>query len=177
MKTIEIVLIKNLVFPEKDLCTLREHFRTLQEYASPDVYDYYKLGGKDILMALKPEVLTKDLIPMLKDLYAEYYDERLVHQREDILHEFEKYDEITWELCENTGHKYADKYYPSFINDAYARPYLMYEEGVKADCTGIVLHIIPPEEATFAALYTLDAELQNKLSSHPLAKALKVCVR
>ena len=63
-----------------------------------------------------------------------------------------------------------------FINDAYTKPFLMHEHGVKADCTGIILCSIPPEMATFSMLYTLEQEIQNKLGAHCLAKALKVCL-
>lgn len=177
MKTITIQLLKSLIFPEKDIYKLRNYFRTLEEYAPPEVYDYKKLGGTDILMLLNTEVLTKDLVPMLEDFYKEFPDINCVQQRNAVLQEFGKFKEITWGLCEETGYKHSEAFYPAFMNDAYPKPFLMYEEGVKADCTGIVLHIIPPEKATFAMLYTLEKELQTKLASHPLVKALKVCIR
>lgn len=81
MKTITIQLIKNLVYPEKDISKLRHYFRTLEEYAPSDLYDYFKLGGTDILMMLKAEVLTKDLVPLLNDLYKEFPDTDCVQQR------------------------------------------------------------------------------------------------
>ncbi len=52
----------------------------------------------------------------------------------------------------------------------------MYEEGIEADCSGIILCSIPPEKATFSMLYTMEEEIHKKLSKHPLAKALKVCM-
>lgn len=156
---------------------LRNHFGTLMEYAPPEVYDYKKLGGTDVLMLLNPEILTKDLVPMLEDFYKEFSDAESVSQRNAVLQEFGKFEKITWELCEETGYKHSEAFYPAFINDAYPKPFLMYEEGIKADCTGIIIHIIPAEKATFAMLYTLEKELQTKLSTHPLAKALKVCIR
>lgn len=176
MKTITIQLIKTLVFPEKDICKLRSYFRTLEEYAPPEVYDYFKLGGTDILMMLKTDVLTKDLISMLREFYKEFPNADVVKQREAILQEFERYKEISWELCEEMGYKHSEEFYHCFSNDANPKPFLMYEEGVKADYTGIILYIIPPEEATFAMLYTLEKELQNKLGAYPLSKALKVCI-
>lgn len=177
MKTITIQLIKNLIFPEKDIHKLRHYFRTLEEYAPSDIYDYFKLGGTDIFMKLNPTVMTNDLVSLLKDFYEVYPDPQCLQQRENVLEKFRKYDEVSWELCEELGYKCSERFYPAFMNDAYPKPFLMYEEGVKADCTGIVLHIIPPEKATFAMLYTLEKELQTKLASHPLAKALKVCIR
>lgn len=177
MKTITIQLIKSLIYPEKDIYKLRNYFRTLEEYAPPEVYDYKKLGGTDILMLLNSDVLTNDLVPMLKDFYKEFPDTECVRQRESVLQEFEKQEEITWGICEETGYRYSEAFYPAFINDVYPEPFLMYEEGVKVDCTGIILHIVPPEKASFAMLYTLEKELQTKLVSHPLAKALKVCIR
>ncbi|MGM9789985.1 MAG: hypothetical protein ACI3Y9_06725, partial [Candidatus Cryptobacteroides sp.] len=41
---------------------------------------------------------------------------------------------------------------------------------------GIILSSIPPETATFSKLYALEQEIQNKLCSYKLAKALKVCM-
>lgn len=177
MKTITIQLIKNLVFPEKDICKLRPYFRTLEEYAPSDLYDYFKLGGTDILMMLKAEVLTKELVPMLHDFYDEFPNPGCVQQREAVLQEFGKCEKVSWKLCEEMGYKHSEEFYPCFTNDANPMPFLMYEEGVKADCTGIILYKIPPEKATFAMLYSMENELQTKLSSHPLVKALKVCIR
>lgn len=177
MKTITIQLIKTLTYPEKDIVKLEYYLRTLYEYAPKELYDYYKLGGEDILMMLKKEVLTNNFVPMLKDFYAEYHDTKSRKQIENILQEFRKQKEISWELCEKIGYENADTFYPFFMNDANPQPFLMYEEGIKTDCTGIILHAIPPEKATFAMLYTLEKELQDKLKQHPLAKALKVCVR
>lgn len=177
MKTITIQLIKSLIFPEKDIYKLRNYFDTLKEYAPLEVYDYNKLGGTDILMLLNSEVLTKDLVPMLEDFYNIFHDSGCIRQREAVLQEFGKCEEITWGLCEETGYKHSEAFYPAFINYAYPGPFLMYEEGVKADCTGIIIHMFPPEKATFAMLYTLEKELQTKLSTHPLVQALKVCIR
>lgn len=177
MKTITIQLIKNLVYPEKDNNKLRHYFQTLEEYAPSDLYDYFKLGGTDILMMLKAEVLTKDLVPMLQDMYKEFPEPDCAQQREAVLQELGKSEKISWELCEELGYQHSEAFYPCFTNDAYTKPFLMYEEGVIADCTGIILYMIPPEKATFAMLYFLENELQTKLSSHPLVKALKVCIR
>lgn len=128
-------------------------------------------------MLLNSEALTKDLIPMLEDFYKVFPDTECIRQREAVIQEFGKCEEITWGLCEETGYKHSEAFYPTFINDVYPEPFLMYEEGVKADCTGIILYIVPPEKATFAMLYTLEKELQTKLCSHQLVKALKVCIR
>lgn len=177
MKTITIQLLKNLVFPEKDICELRHNYRTLEEYAPSDLYDYFKLGGTDILMTLKADVLTKDLVPMLQDFYNEFPEPNCIQQREAVLQELGKCEKVSWELCEEMGYEHSEAFYPCFTNDAYPKPFLMYEEGVKADCTGIILYMIPPERATLTMLYSLENELQTKLSSHPLVKALKVCIR
>lgn len=141
MKTITIQLIKNLIYPEKDIGKLRKNYGTLEEYAPPEVYDYKKLGGTDILMLLHSEVLTKDLVPMLEDFYKVFPDPKCIRQREAILQEFGKCEEITWGLCEETGYKHSEAFYPAFVNDVYPEPFLMYEEGVKADCTGIILDV------------------------------------
>lgn len=52
----------------------------------------------------------------------------------------------------------------------------MYEDGVKADCTGIIIGVIPPDTATFSMSYTFEQEIQSKLCAHSLAKALKTCI-
>lgn len=177
MKTITVQLIKNIIFPEKDIYNLKHYFHTLEEHAPSDIYDYFKLGGTNIFMKLNPTVMTNDLPLLLKDFYKAYPDPQSIQQRENVLHEFSKYGEITWELCEELGYKHSEEFYPAFMNDAFPKPYLMYEDGLKAECTGIVLHIIPPEAATFDMLHTLEDSLHSRLSSHPLAKALKVCIR
>ena len=94
-----------------------------------------------------------------------------------IFQEFEKYDTITCEMCEAIGYEHYDSFDPVFSNDAYPKPFLMYENRIIADCTGITLHTVPPEKATFSMLYNLEREIQEKLSGHVLAKALKVCIR
>ena len=177
MKTIEIQLIKNLIFPMDKVRTLECALHTLYEYAPEDVYEYFILGKEDILMMLKTSLLTDDLVPMLRDFYKEYGDNEYVKQYQAILHEFEQYDSITCDMCESIGYEHYDTFDPVFSNDANPQPFLMYENGLKASCTGITLHTIPPEKATFSMLYNLEKEIQKKLSGRPLAKALKVCIR
>ena len=157
--------------------TLNRALRTLYEYAPEDVYGYYILGKEDFLMTLKTSILTDDLVPMLKDFYNEYGDKEYTQQYQAIIQKFKQYDTISCEMCEAIGYENDDSFDPVFSNDANPRPFLMYENGVTADCTGITLHTIPPEKATFSMLYNLEKEIQEKLSDHPLAKALKVCIR
>lgn len=176
MKTLTIQLIKNFIFPEKDIFTLKRAIRTLYEYAPTEIYNYYKLGGTDFFMVLKPEVVTADLVPFLRDFYSEIYGDKYMSTREAILEEFGKYDNITWEMCEDIGYQKEYEFYPCFQNDAYPHPYLMCEAGVNAETTGIIIGVIPPEKATFSMLESLEGELQEKLKEHPLVKAIKVCL-
>lgn len=177
MKTIEIQLIKTMVIPLDKIRTYNPALRTLYEYAPKDVYGYYTIGKDFLLMQLETDPLTIGLVPMLKDFYKEYGDMKYSQQYQAVLQEFEQYDSITFEMCESIGYEHYDTFDPVFSNDASPKPFLMYENGVKADCTGITLHTIPPEKATFSMLYTLEKEIQEKLSAHPLAKTLKVCIR
>ena len=128
------------------------------------------------MATLNAGLLTSDLIPMLKNFYSEFGDKRYSLQYDAVLRELNKLDAISYGICESLGYKNEEEFYPVFINDAYTKPFLMHEHGVKADCTGIILCSIPPEMATFSMLYTLEQEIQNKLSAHCLAKALKVCL-
>lgn len=177
MKTITVQLIKNMGLPQKDVFKLRNSIHTLYEFASPDIYDYQKLGGNYIMMSLKTDILTTNLIPMLNKFYSDSYSNKYSKQQEDILKKFENCDQITWWLCEEVGYRNAETFYPCFVNDANPKPYLMSEQMINVNCTGIILRRIPPEEATFAMLYTLESDLQKSLSAFPLAKALKVCIR
>ena len=113
---------------------------------------------------------------MLRDFYSEYGDKKYSQQYSAVLQELNKNDTLSFDKCEKLGYINEDAFYPVFINDVYPEPFLMYENGVKADCTGIILCSIPPEKATFSMLYTMEQEIQNKLSSYNLAKALKVCI-
>lgn len=176
MKTIVIQLLKSMVLSEDDYFRLRYSGQTMMDYAPDGVYNYYKLGGHAIMATLNPNLLTSDLIPMLEEFYSEYGDKKYSLQYDTVLQELNKLDKISFEICEKLGYKNEEAFYPVFINDANTRPFLMYEDGVKADCTGIILCSIPPETATFSMLYTLEQEIQNKLSTHNLAKALKVCM-
>lgn len=176
MKTIVIQLLKTMVLSEDDYLRMRYFCHTMEDYAPDGVYNYYKIGGRDIMATLNADLLTSDLIPMLKEFYTEYGDKKYYPQYDAVLQELNKLDKISFEICEELGYKNEETFYPVFINDANTRPFLMYEDGVKADCTGIILCAIPPETATFSMLYTLEQEIQNKLSTHNLAKALKVCM-
>lgn len=177
MRTIEIQLIKSLIYPMDKVRTLKSALQTLYEYAPNDVYEYFTLGKENILMTLSTSRLTDDLVPMLKVFYKQYGDNEYVQQYQAILQEFEHYGTITCDMCESIGYAHCDTFDPVFSNDANPQPFLMYKNGVMADCTGIILHTIPPEKATFSMLYNLEKEIQEKLSVHPLAKALKVCIR
>ena len=128
------------------------------------------------MATLNAGLLTSDLIPMLKNFYSEFGDKRYSLQYDAVLRELNKNDTLSSEKCEELGYINEDAFCPVFINDAYTKPFLMHEHGVKADCTGIILCSIPPEMATFSMLYTLEQEIQNKLGAHCLAKALKVCL-
>lgn len=176
MKTIVIQLLKSMVLSEDAFRKIMFFGHTMEEYAPFGVYDYYKLGKDSILATLNSDLLTSDLIPMLKEFYSAYGDKKYSQQYDAVLRELNKLDTISFEICENLGYKNEEAFYPIFINDANTRPFLMYEHGVKADCTGIILCAIPPETATFSMLYTLEQEIQKKLSTHNLAKALKVCL-
>lgn len=176
MKTIVIQLLKTMVLSEDAYLRMRYAFHTMKDYAPYGVYNYYKLGDRSIVAMLNDELLTSDLIPMLMEFYSEYGDKKYSLQYDAVLQELNKLDKISFEICEKLGYKNEEAFYPVFINDANTRPFLMYEDGVKADCTGIILCAIPPETATFTMLYTLEKEIQNKLSTHKLAKALKVCM-
>ena len=148
----------------------------MENYAPQGVYDYYILGGDMIMATLNAKLLTSDLTPMLKEFYSEYGDKQYSRQYDAVLRELNKLDAISYGICESLGYKNEEEFHPVFINDVYPEPFLMYENGVKADCTGIILCSIPPEKATFSMLYTMEQEIQNKLSSYKLAKALKVCM-
>lgn len=175
MKTIVIQLLKSMVLSEDEYNGIRHFGDSMEDYAPVGIYDYYKLGKK-IMATLNPDRLTSDLIPMLREFYSEYGDKKYSQQYSAVLQELNKNDTISFETCEQLSNINEDAFYPVFINDAYTKPFLMYERGVKADCTGIILCSIPPEKATFSMLYTLEQEIQNKLGAHCLAKALKVCV-
>ena len=148
----------------------------MEDYAPNDIFDYFRLGGRSIVATPKTSLLTSDLTSMLEDFYSEYGDKKYSKQYDAVLQRLNTLDTISYDLCEKLGYKYEKEFYPVFLNDANTRPYLMYEDGVKADCTGIILCAIPPEKATFSMLYTLEQEIQNKLCKHPTAKALKVCL-
>ena len=175
MKTIVIQLLKSMVLSEDEYYGIRHFGDSMEDYAPVGIYDYYKLGKK-IMATLNPDRLTSDLIPMLREFYSEYGDKKYSQQYSAVLQELNKNDTISFETCEQLSNINEDAFYPVFINDAYTKPFLMHEHGVKADCTGIILCSIPPEMATFSMLYTLEQEIQNKLGEHCLAKALKVCV-
>lgn len=176
MNTIVIQLLKSMVLPEEQYRRIRRCGDTMENYAPQGVYDYYILGGNKIMATLNAKLLTSDLTPMLKEFYSEYGAKKYSRQYDAVLQELDKLDTISSGICEEVGYRNAKAFYPAFINDANTKPFLMYEDGVQADCTGIVLCAIPPETATFSMLYTLEQELQNKLSAHNLAKALKVCI-
>ena len=176
MKTIVIQLLKSMVLFENEYYGIRHFGDSMENYAPVGIYDYYKLGKNKIMATLNPDRLTSDLIPMLREFYSEYGDKKYFQQYSAVLQELNKNDTLSFEKCEKLGYINEDAFYPVFINDAYTKPFLMHEHGVKADCTGIILCSIPPEMATFSMLYTLEQEIQNKLSAHCLAKALKVCL-
>lgn len=176
MKTIIIQLLKSMVLSEDKYYKIRYSGYAMEDYAPNEVYDYYKLGKNNILATLNTDLLTSDLIPMLKDFYSEYGDKEYSQQYNTVLQELKKLDMISFEICEKLAYANEELFYPVFINDMYTKPFLMYEDGVKADCTGIILGSIPPRKATFFKLYTLEQEIQKKLCSHNLAKALKVCI-
>ena len=176
MKTIVIQLLKSMVLFENEYYGIRHFGDSMEDYAPVGIYDYYKLGKKKIMATLNPDRLTSDLIPMLRDFYSEYGDKKYSQQYSAVLQELNKNDTLSFDKCEKLGYINEEAFYPVFINDAYTKPFLMHEHGVKADCTGIILCSIPPEMATFSMLYTLEQEIQNKLGAHCLAKALKVCV-
>lgn len=176
MKTIVIQLLKSMALSERDYHRIRYSGHTMGDYAPDGVYNYYKLGGRTIMATLNPGLLTSDLIPMLEAFYPQYGDKKYSRQYDAVLQELDKLDTISFGICEKLGYEKVEAFYPVFVNDADTKPFLMYEDGVKADCTGIILSSIPPETATFSMLYTLEQEIQNKLYSHKLAKALKVCM-
>ena len=176
MNTIVIQLLKSMVLPEEQYRRIRRCGDTMENYAPQGVYDYYILGGNKIMATLNAKLLTSDLTPMLKEFYSEYGDKKYSRQYDVVLQELNKNDTLSFDKCEKLGYINEEAFYPVFINDAYTKPFLMHEHGVKADCTGIILCSIPPEMATFSMLYTLEQEIQNKLSAHCLAKALKVCL-
>lgn len=177
MKTIEIQLIKNMIIHEDEIRALKYGIRTLYEYAPECVYDYYEVGREKLLIMLNSDLLTTDLVPMLSDFYIEYGDEKYSQQYLTVLHEFKRYDRITCDMCEKIGYEHSDAFDPVFSNNVNTKPYFIYENRIPADCTGITLHVFPPETATFSMLYTQEKEIQEKLGCHPLAKALKVCIR
>ena len=172
----EFRLLKSMVLPEDQYRRIRWFGDSMENYAPQGVYDYYILGGDMIMATLNAKLLTSDLTPMLKEFYSEYGDKQYSRQYDAVLRELNKLDAISYGICESLGYKNEEEFYPVFINDVYPEPFLMYENGVKADCTGIILCSIPPEKATFSMLYTMEQEIQNKLSSYNLAKALKVCI-
>ena len=172
----EFRLLKSMVLPEEQYRRIRWFGDSMENYAPQGVYDYYILGGDMIMATLNAKLLTSDLTPMLKEFYSEYGDKQYSRQYDAVLRELNKLDAISYGICESLGYKNEEEFYPVFINDVYPEPFLMYENGVKADCTGIILCSIPPEKATFSMLYTMEQEIQNKLSSYNLAKALKVCI-
>ena len=176
MKTIVIQLLKTMALRKDEYYRIMNDFHGMKNYAPDGVYNYYIIGGRTVIATLNPDLLTSDLIPMLKEFYSEYGHKEYSQQYDAVLQELNKLDAISSEICEELGYRNAKAFYPVFINDAVTRPFLMNEDGVRADCTGIVLCAIPPEVATFSMLYTLEEEIQNKLSAHKLAKALKVCV-
>ena len=176
MNTIVIQLLKSMVLPVDQYSRIRNFGDAMENYAPEEVYDYYILGGNKIMATLNAKLLTSDLTPMLKEFYSEYGDKQYSRQYDAVLRELNKLDAISYGICESLGYKNEEEFYPVFINDVYPEPFLMYENGVKADCTGIILCSIPPEKATFSMLYTMEQEIQNKLSSYNLAKALKVCI-
>lgn len=175
-KTIAIHLIKSFTYPLEDIHKLPNSIYTLYQFAPKELYDYLTLGKTYCIMSLKEDVLTKDFIPLLRDFYNEFYDGEDLNKCEYILNEFGQYDTITWELCEHLGYEKAEQFVPYFENDTNPEPYEIHIRRLKIDCTGIILKAIPPEEATFEMLYTLEKELHDKFSSHPLAKALMICV-
>lgn len=176
MKTIVIQLIKSMFLQKEDYRRIGYSGHAMEYYAPVDVYDYFTVGGKNILARLNTTLLTRDLIPMLKELYSEYGDKKYSEQYDAVFQELNRLDTISFDICERLGYANEEEFYPVFINDANSRPFLMYDKGVKIDCTGIILCSIPPEKATLYMLFTLEQEIQNKLCKHPLAKALKVCM-
>ena len=70
MKTIQIQLIKNLIFPMDKVRTLECALHTLYEYAPEDVYEYFILGKEDILMMLKTSHFSSNPVPVLSTLPA-----------------------------------------------------------------------------------------------------------
>lgn len=165
-----------MFLPEEDYRRIWYLGHSMEYYAPVDVYDYFTLGGKDILARLNTALLTSDLIPMLKELYSEYGDKKYAKQYDAVFQELNQLDTISFDICERLGYAKKEEFYPVFINAANTRPFLMYDKGVKIDCTGIILCSIPPEKATLSMLYTLEQEIQNKLCKHPLTKALKICM-
>ena len=176
MRTIVIQLMKTMVLSKDEYSRMLYSRHPMKNYAPESVYDYFIVGGNKILATLNADLLTNDLIPMINAFYSEYGDKKYSQQYDAVLQELNKLDTISFKICEKLGYKHEDTFYPVFINDANTKPFLMYEQGIKADCTGIILCTIPPEKATISMLYTLEQELQNKLSEHPLAKALIVCM-
>lgn len=168
--------MKTMVLNKDEYFRMRCSGHAMEEYAPDCVYKYSIVGGCSILATLKADLLTNDLIPMIKEFYSEYGDKKYHQQYDAVLQKLNKLDTISFEICEELGYKNEDIFYPVFINDASTKPFLMYEQGIAADCTGIILCTIPPDKATFSMLYTEEQEIQNKLSKHPLAKALKVCM-
>ena len=176
MKTIVVELLKTMALRKDEYYRIKDSFRAMEHYAPDGVYDYNIIGGHTVMAELNPDLLSGDLIPMLKEFYSGYGTKKFSRQYDVVIQELNKLDPISLGICEEVGYRNAKAFYPVFINDANTKPFLMYEDGVKADCTGIVLCAFPPETATFSMLYNLEKEIQNKLSAYALAKALKVCI-
>ena len=139
MKTIVIQLLKSMVLPEDEYYRIMRFRHSMEDYAPDGVYDYYKLGRRTIMATLNVDLLTSDLIPMLKVFYSEYGDSKYSQQYNAVLQELNKLDTISIGICEELGYKNKKAFFPVFTNDANPKPFLMYEDGVKADCTGIIL--------------------------------------
>lgn len=182
-KTITIQLVTLIGITDKAVRSLAPFFRDdltyLDKEISPDIYSYNLIGGKDFFIYLEPKIFTQDLVPLLEDFYAEYLGSEYEPQREKVLNTFKELCEkgpMTYSVCDHTSIENRKDFMPVFTKAHFPTPFLMHTKGIKVDCDGYVLRVIPPEEATFDMLYSLEKELQEKFSSHPLAKALKVCI-
>lgn len=118
MRTIVIQLMKTMVLSKDEYYRMQYSRHTMKNYAPNSVYDYFIVGGSDILATLKANLLTNDLIPMLNEFYSEYGDKKYSQQYDAVLQELNKLDTISFEICEKLGYKHEDTFYPVFINDA-----------------------------------------------------------
>ena len=65
MRTIVIQLMKSMIMSKDEYSRMQYYKHTMENYAPDSVYDYFIVGGSGILAALKADLLTNDLIPML----------------------------------------------------------------------------------------------------------------